>query len=181
MISIRRLFLLASLALTASAGPIMWTVDVTTLGTSVDGSFIYDADTNTYSAVEFTTVGGSVIPSETWTTLIESFHSSTYIGLVDTTASNETGANMLGLFFTTALTDAGGTTTVWETQQGVCTDATCTNFNIYSDDPSHGWNTDVSGPVVDGAPTPEPASLVLVGMGGSLLLLLRKKRRRPSN
>src|SRR5271156_6342346 len=89
MIAVRALLVIASAALTATAGPVSWTLSgVTSLGTTITGSFTFDADTTTYSSVDIVTTGGSIIPSETWTNLAgccSTFND--FLGLVDTSAS----------------------------------------------------------------------------------------------
>jgi hypothetical protein len=51
---------------TASAANVTWTLSgVTSLGTTITGSFVYNQDTNTYVSVSISTSGGSVIPSKT--------------------------------------------------------------------------------------------------------------------
>ena len=111
MSSLRALLLVAAVALTANAEPLTWTLNnVTTLGSSITGSFVFDANTSTYSSINITSSGGSVIPAETWTVSAECCSSlNSFLGLVDSSAPNETGADLLGLFLSPSLTDAGGT------------------------------------------------------------------------
>jgi len=177
MISVRRLLMLGAIAITASASPITWTLSgVTSLGTTITGSFVYDADTNTYSSIDIVTLGGSVIPSETWTVEADTGDGPTFLGLVDTPNPNQTGADLLGLFFTgNPLTDAGGTVRISETQQGVCNNATCSGFTIYGNDPGYGWNTNVTGDAIGTTATVEPPSLILSGAGTFFLLILRRR------
>jgi hypothetical protein len=68
MLSIRGLLLLASAAFTAYTRPITWTLNgVTSLGTSITGSFVFDADTLTYSNIQISSSGGNVIRnSSSW-------------------------------------------------------------------------------------------------------------------
>jgi hypothetical protein len=181
MISFRGLLLVVLAAATASAGPITWTLNgVTSLGTSITGSFVFNADTDIYSSVNITSSGGTVIPANTWTALAECCATeSGFLGLVDTSAANQTGADLLGLFFAVDLTDAGGSVPITETQQGTCSGSTCASYIHYGNDPSGGLNTDVTGSVVANFSTPEPASLILFGGGASFLLLIRKRLRRP--
>jgi PEP-CTERM motif-containing protein len=159
----------------AQADAITWTlVNVTSLGSTITGSFVFDADTSTYSAIGITTSGGSIIPNETWTNWVGFGASygpaiSCCLGVVDTTLTNQTGANLLNLIFMTGLTDAGGTIPISSTQQGTCNDANCNSFTPYATNPS-GTNSDVTGYVVSS--TPEPGTLMLLATG--LLGLLRK-------
>jgi hypothetical protein len=157
----------------AQAGAITWTlVNVTSLGSTITGSFVFDADTNTYSAIDITTSGGTIIPNETWTNWV-GFGASfgpginCCLGLVDTALANQTGANLLNLVFMTGLTDAGGTIPISSTQQGTCNDANCNGFTPYA---TGGTNNRVTGDVVSS--TPEPGTLMLLATG--LLGLLRR-------
>jgi hypothetical protein len=152
----------------AQADSVTWTlVDVTSLGSNITGSFVFDAATNTYSAIDVTTTGGTIIPNETWTNWV-GFGASQgpgiacCLGVVDTTATNQTGANALNLIFSTALTDAGGTIPIFETQQGTCNVANCSGYFPYAANPS-GINQSVTGYVV--ASVPEPGTLMLLATG----------------
>jgi hypothetical protein len=144
-----------------------WTLTgVTSLGTTINGSFVFDADTSTYSSINITTSGGSVIPSKTWVALAGCcIHQSNRVALVDTSATNQTGANFVGLLFSANLTDAGGSVALLKTGQGTCLVPTCISAQPYSNDPSLGVNTSVTGSVVASTPisaTPAPATLGLV-------------------
>jgi hypothetical protein len=154
-----------SIASRAEADGVTWTlVDVTSLGTTFTGSFVFDADTATYSNINITTSGGSIIPSETWSNWAgfaasEGPGIACCLAVVDTALPNQTGANMFNLIFSAFLTDAGGTVPIFETQQGTCNDAGCGSFTPYAANPG-GITRDVTGYVV--ATTPEPGSLVLL-------------------
>src|ERR1700722_1794844 len=89
-----------SAALTAHAANVTWTLNgVTSLGTTFTGSFVYNADTETFSSVNVTTAGGSVIPSKTWTVAFNNGFPYAVI-FVDTSAPNRFGANFLELGLT---------------------------------------------------------------------------------
>jgi len=182
---LRRLLFFVSLAAAASASPITWSLSgVTSLGTTITGSFTYNADTNTFSSIDIMTVGGSVIPSETWTVESDTGASGTFLGLVDTSSSNQTGAHLLGLFFASPLTDLGGTVEIYETQQGTCSNATCSSFSVSNSgwNANNGWNTNVTGDVTasspaPSSPAPEPSTLILTS-AGVVLLIFRSRTRR---
>src|ERR1700683_104475 len=60
---------LSLLSFSASAKPVLWTltnVQCADYGTAT-GSFVYDADTKEYSAIDITTAGGSVRTGATYT------------------------------------------------------------------------------------------------------------------
>src|SRR6266849_1326784 len=124
MTSIRVLVLLATMALsatTASAGTLTWTLTgVTSLGSTITGSFDFNANTTTYSDINITTSGGSIIPNFTWSQHASFGSFSCCLAMVDTTAIDETGADVLNLGFASDLTNAGGTIPISFTQQGTC-------------------------------------------------------------
>jgi hypothetical protein len=179
--SIRGLLLLASLAFALGAEPITWTLDdVTSLGTSITGSFVYDANTFTFSSIDITTSGGDVIPDETWT--VEGkccLTDAESLELVDTSAPNEAGANVLVLLFGVApgeefLTDAGGSLEIRDTQEGTCLYTDCTGFNGNT-------NYDVTGAVVSGSAIPEPTTLPLLTVIASMVIVMRKRSQDPQH
>jgi PEP-CTERM motif len=184
VISLHRGFFVALLllaaSLSASASDVTWTlVDVTSLGTSITGTFTYNADTDIYSNIDVTSSGGSVIPSETWTNKASFGSFNCCLALVSGSAADQTGLDLLNLVWTPGeLTDAGGSIPLTDTQQGTCASANCVDYTAYPGDPSGGQNNDVTGYLFAGSstPTPEPASLLLLGSGmlGMVGLLRRR-------
>jgi hypothetical protein len=84
----------------AQADPITWTLEgITSLGTSITGSYVYDADTLTYSDIGITTTAGSIITDTTWTNLAGTHYTGGSLLLVVTAAADDTGADVLGLIF----------------------------------------------------------------------------------
>ena len=67
--SVRFLFLVGLLSVSASAAPLLWTLSGVTFadGGTASGSYIYDATTNTYSSVHVITTAGSRLPGATYT------------------------------------------------------------------------------------------------------------------
>lgn len=184
MISLRRscfLFvLLLAASLSASAGNVTWTLEsVTSLGTSITGTFTYNADTDTYSNIDVVSTGGSVIQDETWTNKASFGNYNCCLALVSSSASDETGLDLLNLVWTpNQLTDAGGIIPLAYTQQGTCNISNCVSFNPYPGDPSGGQNSNVTGYLYAPSATPEPGSLFLLGSG--MLGVVGLVRRRLS-
>jgi hypothetical protein len=167
-------FALVGIVSCAQADDITWTlVNVTSLGTNITGSFVFNANTDIYSSIDVTTTGGTIIHDGTWTNWV-GFGASfgpgiaCCLGLVDTTLTNQTGANLLNLLFSTALTNAGGTIPISSTQQGTCNDANCISYSPYATDPSNGNNNNVTGYVVSSVPEPGTLMLLATGLLGLL-------------
>jgi hypothetical protein len=166
-------------AAAANAEPLTWTlVDVTSLGSSITGSFVYNANTDVFSSIDITTSGGTVIPSETWTNKASFGSFNCCLALVDTSSSNETGANTLNLVWTPAfMTDAGGKIPISFTQQGTCNVPNCSGFFPYPGEPAN--NYDVTGyiyaPVTE---VPEPSTYGLMAIGALALMGAGLRRRR---
>jgi hypothetical protein len=178
----RSVLILISLSLTASAGPLLWTLEGVTFagGGTASGSFDYNADTNLFSNVDITTTtGGGVtgatylftcgqdVPACTGVT-----PNSTEALFLTTNAANQSGLTAIGFFFTgiggappQGLTDLGGTIdisnssfSVGAVQEALCVDSACSQ-------PTSPSRVDDAGTVA----TPEPSSALLVGI--TVLLL----------
>jgi hypothetical protein len=84
-------------------------------GAVANGSFVYDATTNTYSAINITTSGGTVLTGSTYTGIPTGFLLASATGVLlvpNPSLGNLIGTPGLELFFGTALTNAGGTSAV---------------------------------------------------------------------
>jgi hypothetical protein len=102
---------LVSLALSsfmADAAPVTWTLNgiVFDDGGTATGSFIYDVDTDMYSAINITTQGGDALafPGDSYTQLFTE-NASTSESLQTQPVSGNHG---FGMKFETSLTDSGG-------------------------------------------------------------------------
>ncbi len=164
-------------SVSAQAIPILWTLDSVTFddnGTAT-GSFVYDADSNTYSMINVTTMGsalGTVNYMDDHPIFGFDFQAAFLSGL----AVDLTGMTILTLSFDPAtLTNAGGTLPIsldpsTLSFEGTCINATCVN-------PTGFPARVVTGGSVIGNPlaVPEPSTLALLG-AGLLGLFMRRKR-----
>lgn len=154
------LIVLAGLVPTGSANPVTWTLVGTTfsLGTA-SGSFAYDADTNTFSSINIV-VTGSTFGNATYSALDPGFASSaSEIVVVPSALGDLSGTPVLALDFDTPLTDAGGVIDLGLGVHGIqqCVDPSCT-VSVTQ------FGT-TGGQVSSSAATPEPSSLLLLGIG----------------
>jgi hypothetical protein len=119
---------LCLLPLTASAVPVLWTFSGATFsdGGTASGSFVYDADTNTYSSVNITTTAGSVLLTGANLLYVAPGlpASSADVLTVASGAANLTGVRGFALSFSPALSDLGGTVSLTGLE-ATCADATC--------------------------------------------------------
>ena len=180
------LLLGAVLCSQAYAIPVEWSVDglVRADGGTVSGSFIYDADTDTYSAINITTTqGSSLLSGETYSgfSLASPANATGVIferNQRDLAAPppDYTGQNNLVFFFSPALTNAGGSLTPAIASESACTDSDC----IFQGPPVNLTGDIVGTPVPPPAPTPVPAlPLPVLGLLVAIVLGfgVRKLRR----
>lgn len=160
------------------AVPIQWTLTDVLFddGGTATGSFIFDADTSTYSSISIVTTDAFLAPLATFTSLLGG--SATDAALA-TTAGNQTGLPFLQmLYFQFPLTNAGGTLYLIDpffpaasSFDGTCLNATCSSVD-YGRVMVDGGIIGVAAPVV-----PVPAAAWLFG---SALLAAGAVRRRVS-
>lgn len=165
-------------AVGAHATPVQWTLSDVLFddGGTATGSFIYDADSATYSNISITTTDALLVPVATFTTLLSG---SATDAAFATSAGNQTGLPFLQfLYFQFPLTNAGGTLYLIDpffpaasSFDGACVNAGCTSV-------AYG-RTMLDGGITGGAPAvvPVPAAL---WMFGSALVGLGICRRRAS-
>ena len=174
------MFALLALSQTALAVPVTWTLDDVTLqdGVTASGSFVFNADTDTYSSVDITTTAGGGLSAETFLftcgqdvpTCTGVSPNSTEALFLTSSAANQTGLAGIAFFFTGAggvppagLTDAGGTVDVSNSsssvgfvQEAICLDASCSS-------PESPSVVVTAGSVVASTGVPEPSSVLLLG------------------
>jgi len=134
--------LIALCAISAQATPLTWYLEGVTFadGGTASGSFVYDVDNGvfgTYNNISITTTAGTTITATTFAYLDPSAINFSLVFHSVTTTGNLTGTPVMQLFFSSPLTDAGGTVplvTGGTSQWAVCANSTCNA---------------VTGPVVD--------------------------------
>jgi hypothetical protein len=168
--------LLASLVLAAApaanAAPLVWTLVDGLLddGGAASGSFIYDADTNTFSAINLVTTGGSVLSGGTFQVLLDG--DATAAAFVPDGAL--TSAPLLQLVFDTPLTNDGTVVLLANPffPAGSSFEATCEDGQCLS---AVFGRSFVDGALVS-SPVPVPAAAWLLGGALGVLPLVRRRR-----
>lgn len=123
----------ASLAVTAAAAPVRWTLDGVRFGDGgvATGSFVYDAATNQYSNIHVTTTAGTSVAGASFNDVCSSPctglapNSDGLLSLTVAPAGNLAGTPGLALVFDPPLGDRGGSSTVIGGTEATCWDATC--------------------------------------------------------
>ena len=159
-------------ALNALAVPTVWTLAGVTFsdGGTASGSFVYDADSNTYSSINIVANGG------TNPTLNTSYFfactvpcsglapsSGAVLTLSVAPSNNLTGLPAFALIFSTSLDNGGGSRSVIGSQNATCNNARCTA-------PIAPTRTVAAGAIAAVAPPPRlvptlsNSSLILLGM-----------------
>ncbi|HPQ26683.1 MAG TPA: PEP-CTERM sorting domain-containing protein [Gammaproteobacteria bacterium] len=143
------------------AAPILWNISGMTFddGGTATGSFIFDANTTTYSAVSIVTTAGTNFAGASYDT---GDVSNSLFGGSDENGLHlvrNLGESILLMDFDSALTNAGGVislSTGFPAFEGDCADPTCGSGDIFRA---------VAGGGVIGATVPEPTTLILMGLG----------------
>lgn len=137
------------------------------------GSFDYDASTGRYSNVAISVSAGSTLSATNYGVIVE-------LGLTDDSfftfeqaAQDLTDQRVIQLFFSTPLTDLGGTVALDLNRfnvEGVCQDAGCLFLNPNIRRVLGGFVSSVASRV------PEPGPLGLFGIGAFCMIWARRRR-----
>jgi hypothetical protein len=152
----------------AHASPITWYLSDVTFddGGGAGGSFRYDADTNSYDQINITTTAGTVMPGNSYPAA--SFSHPQRVWLVPFPDQPWTGANVLGLYFVSDLTNDGGTIQLDQTItfEGTCDLTDCAAASRLRD-------------ITTGEVTsiPEPGTAALLGMALAVLAHRTQRQR----
>jgi hypothetical protein len=164
--SIVALVIFAAGTVGLSATPVLWTLQGVTLtdGGTASGSFVYDADTNTYSDLNITTTTGSARAGSTYTVFNPFTGTSPDGFFAATTFPFDEGSPGLIIGFLT-LTDAGGTREF--DASFIFDEGSYYGLNGLLGDATFRFST--AGGITS---VPEPSALGLVAIGGMVLFVL---------
>lgn len=156
----------------ASATPVLWTLTDVLFddNSTAAGSFIYDADTDTYSSIAITTDAGS------YGALLAG--GATDAAFVASLPADLTGAPLLQFIYQGSLTNAGGIIGLadYSFPANSSFEASCDDSNCFS---AFLGRTIVDGGLL-GAVVPVPAAGVLLPGALALLGLVRRRGIRPA-
>lgn len=175
---IRRLSLIAILFAVASpvfAVPVTWTLTGVTFsdGGTAAGSFVYDADTNTFSSINISVTGGS-LPAVTYVTT-HPLAVANFPSFLPTASGNLTGVRVIVLSVGSALTNAAGTIALVATlAEGPCDNATCSSASGVRSFAAGGSLVGTAAPTAIPAISTAVLTLAAVLLGAAGLRMMRR-------
>jgi hypothetical protein len=171
-------------ASSAEASPILWTLNQVTFddGGTASGSFVFDAETSVYSGIDITTTAGTVMSSGATYQDEHPFYSglsgARFLVMLDALPATF-GTRALQLPFVSELTDLGQTVALgglFNFGEGTCGATPCQD--VSADLPMRRIvSGEVYGTPASVAAVPEPATLLLLGMGLSATAVCSRSRR----
>jgi hypothetical protein len=173
------LTLLCSAPSKALADPIQWTLAGVTFddGGSAFGSFLFDADTTTFSAVNIETTAGTALAGVAYPDFAVGDASILFLysdpSVLTDAVPDFTGVWILALGLTSPMTNAGGMIPLGALGQGselLCADVGCIQLSGRFIDAGA-----IEGEAVM-TQVPEPSTLALVGIGLATLWIRRRRR-----
>lgn len=156
----------------ASAAPVKWSIPATPLtgGGTISGTFTYDANTNTYSAINIVTTAGS-IPGDTYIRPDNLWSTATQIG----TRSVALDSSMMVVRFASPLTNGGGTVPIASIHEGDENEGSISLSPLRLTSPAGGAISSVPPATV---PTLSEWAMILLGVllaGGAALTIHRRR------
>ena len=165
----------------AQATPITWDLSNVAFadGTTVTGSFVFDADTNLFGVLTITTSGGTSVPAQSdwfYGPCATCLRNDVFSGFLatDNLFADQTGNHFVALFGSIGapMTNAGGVITLDFGIVGTCGDPMCDTF-----DAGQPNSRIISGQFVS-REVPEPATLLLMGSATAVAVGTRRRRAR---
>jgi hypothetical protein len=168
----------SALAVVAHAAPVTWALSVAfTDGSTATGSFVFDANTVSYSSINIVTntptVGGTFQFVCVSPCTAGAPSATQVLFLAESSSNNLAAAHALALVFQAPLTNAGGVDNISFGQGGLCADATC---SVPSSSPSPVPVNSSS--FVESVPEAQSTLLVMIGLAGIAAARYRVRRAR---